>query len=74
MFWLLILIAFDIFFNSNNISKIKKVNQPTKNDIIVVVIVIILTKIINLIKPQNNFKKKLKIFGNIKNKTIFVIQ
>lgn len=36
--------------------------------------VIILSKIINLIKPQNNFKKKLKIFGNIKNKTIFVPQ
>ena len=33
-----------------------------------------LAKIINLIKPQNNFKKKLKIFGDIKNKTIFVPQ
>jgi hypothetical protein len=42
--------------------------------IIAVFMVIILTKIINLIKPQNNFKKKLKIFGNIKNKSIFVIQ
>jgi len=37
-------------------------------------IVIILTKIINLIKIKNNFKKKLKIFGGIKNKTIFVPQ
>jgi len=35
---------------------------------------LILTKIINLIKPQNYFKKKLKIFGNIKINTIFAIQ
>jgi hypothetical protein len=53
--------------------------QLTQRFFLVIIVLLyaiinILTKIINLIKTQNNFKKKLKIFGDIKNKTIFVPQ